>query len=188
MKNLMKQLFSVKNICICVLAFCIGYAISHYRTCHIQDRNETAKIKEQNNDAPRTEKRATGFFDAIKEALIEEGYRPSITGNGNVIYFKCEGQTFLVEADPRDSLYFYMLLPRILNVKPENINRINCLEAANKVSSDKKIVKICIDEDGDVNISYERSCPIGDDFRSLVPDAILRIRSAQDDFIEELNK
>lgn len=186
MKNLMKQLFSVKNICICVLAFCIGYAISHYRTCHIQDRNETAKIKEQNNDAPRTEKRATGFFDSIKEALIEDGYRPSITDDGDFIYFKCEGQTFLVEADSQDSLYFYMLLPRIKAVTPEN--KTKCLEAANKVTGNLKIVKVWIEEDSEVNISYERSCQIGDDFRALIPHAILSISGAQVDFFEELKK
>ena len=113
--------------------------------------------------------------------LTENGFRAEIDEDGDV-HFRYEGKHMYFIADDDDS-YFRITMPNIYQVEKEE--RIQVLEACNKISQDWKLLKalvindqlwlaveLFVDSTPNIDDFFERCCRIlhngCDDMRKLI--------------------
>lgn len=84
--------------------------------------------------------------------LSQEGYVPSIDKDGDV-QFKSEGRTYFIPVKETDPGFFAVYLINIYEVTPEN--KLQVLEACNKITATTKVSKVQIIEDQRVWITCE---------------------------------
>jgi hypothetical protein len=57
--------------------------------------------------------------------LLDEGFRPHITNNGNVA-FKCEGRNYYIDIDEDDEEFFFLVYPNFWPIESdEELSRVH---------------------------------------------------------------
>lgn len=109
--------------------------------------------------------------DIVSRHLNAESLRPEFTDSGN-LRFRNQGRVYVVHVDERDPLYFRLTMAFVADDKgPEARQRH--LEGCNAASTDVKVIKCFLDEDGDPTFAAEMFLVVPDDF-SLAFDRLLR--------------
>ncbi|MBQ9466518.1 MAG: YbjN domain-containing protein [Muribaculaceae bacterium] len=116
------------------------------------------------------------------EFLAEEGYRHKETNFG--LEFKSNGLTILFINSSNDEQIFQLILPGIYEMNDEN--ELAVLQAANKVSYEFKVVKAYVDNDNDVNVSFQILADSTPELNELMPRAIRMLEQARADFYRNL--
>jgi hypothetical protein len=80
--------------------------------------------------------------DTYVSFLLEEGYRPRLDDDEDVI-FKKEGLSFFILIDPSDPLYFRVVCPNLWEAESP-AERVRILEACNSGNSRSKAVKFTL--------------------------------------------
>ena len=116
------------------------------------------------------------------EFLAEEGYRYNETDFG--LEFKSNGLTILFINSSNDEQIFQLILPGIYEMNDEN--ELAVLQAVNKVSYEFKVVKAYVDNDNDVNVSFQILADSTPELNELMPRAIRMLEQARADFYHNL--
>ena len=89
--------------------------------------------------------------------------RPEITNTGNV-RFRRDNRNDVIHVDERDALYFRMTMAFVADDKSPAM-RQRRLEGCNAATSEVKVVKCFLDEDGDPTFAAERFVIVPGDFK-----------------------
>ena len=127
-------------------------------------------------------KHKTNLKSLLIEFLAEEGYRYNETDFG--LEFKSNGLTILFINSSNDEQIFQLILPGIYEMNDEN--ELAVLQATNKVSYEFKVVKAYVDNDNDVNVSFQILADSTPELNELLPRAIRMLEQARADFYHNL--
>lgn len=95
--------------------------------------------------------------DMYVSFLLEEGYRPEVDQDGDVV-FKREGRTYFIAVNEEDPGFFQLVLPNIWPIESE-AERLQVLVAADYSNATSKASKVFIMEDDvwvDVEFCFSR--------------------------------
>lgn len=112
-------------------------------------------------------------FEAIKEYLSIEGYRPQ--EEDGTMAFKAEDLTYFIFKDDNDEQFLNINLPGVFQVD-EN-NALEVLAACNRVNNDQKVVKAIVKNDS-VWICLEQLLDSDPQFDDIIPRSIQMIHYA----------
>lgn len=110
--------------------------------------------------------------EIYRSHLATEGYRAEITPAGNV-KFKREGRTVVIYVEEKDPTYFRMAMSFAESDKSAAA-RTRRLEAANLATSEVKVAKVYLDNDGDPAFSVEMFVIVPGDFKTMF-DRLLKV-------------
>ena len=79
------------------------------------------------------------------EFLQEEGYRPSIDDDGDIM-FKSQGSTLFIRTYNDDDVYLKVMLPGFWSIESDQ-ERAKVYYVANKVASEYKVAKVNVIKD-----------------------------------------
>ena len=94
--------------------------------------------------------------------LSSESMRPELNSAGNV-RFRSQGRTYVVHVDERDPLYFRLTMAFVAEDKSD-AGRQRLLEGCNAATSEVKVIKCFLDEDGDPTFAAEMFLVVPGDF------------------------
>jgi hypothetical protein len=118
------------------------------------------------------------------EYLEQEGYRPSISSEGNVI-FKADGLRHLILIDDKDEEYFAIMLFIWDIENSEDLAR--ALRAANTATRDTKVAKVHVTENGkDVYATIEMYISPPEGFARTCERCIRALKFAADKFVQQM--
>lgn len=120
---------------------------------------------------------AAAYFDHLKN----EGYVPN--RDGNLIRFKREGMNYVIVADPNDPTYFRLILPNFWSAS-DDAQRREAYEAMAKTSSNCKVAKLFISDEGAVSSTVEIFSPDLDSTIKVMDRCISATISAARNFVE----
>jgi hypothetical protein len=120
------------------------------------------------------------------EYLAQEGYRPSINSDGDVV-FKAEGLTHRILIDEKDEEYFSMVIFIIWEIEnSEDLPR--AVRAANAATRDTKVAKLHVDETGKyVTASLEMYVSPPENFAHTCNRCIHTLKYAVDKFVQQMS-
>lgn len=118
--------------------------------------------------------------------LTSESYRPEINAAGNV-RFRRDGRNYVIHVDERDPLYFRLTMAFAADDKSASA-RQRRLEACSTASSEVKVVKCFLDEDGDPTFAAEMFLVVPGDFKLSFPRTLRAMDSAYDRFQRRMNE
>lgn len=95
--------------------------------------------------------------------LAGESLRSEITPSGNV-RFRRQGRTYVIHVDERDPLYFRMTMAFAVEDKSPAM-RQRRLEGCNAATSEVKVVKCFLDDEGDPTFATEMFLIVPGDFK-----------------------
>ena len=121
--------------------------------------------------------------DDIRQYLASEGLQPEEKSYG--FYFRYQMLDFLIHWSDDDELYLSISLPYIF--KTDENNRVDVLEAANKVNMDKKIVK-CVVANEDVWLVAEQLLDSTPNYEDIIPRTLGSLLHARNSFYEYLKE
>ena len=115
--------------------------------------------------------------------LIEEGYRPTIDSDGDVI-FKHEGRAYFIDIDTSDEQFFRIVYPNFWSIESaEELARV--LYAANYATRMTKVAKVYLRSDGkDTIASIEMFFEQPEHFRSVFRRAMSALQTSITNFKE----
>lgn len=117
--------------------------------------------------------------------LSEEGYRPSVDKDGDVV-FKYEGHTYFVDVHNKDPEFFMIALANIWPIESEE-ERVKVMAAADYVNREAKAAKVSTKED-DVWVTVEMFVAQPEDFKGIFERALDAIGTGVDYFVKEMKK
>ena len=118
--------------------------------------------------------------------LASESWRPELNAAGNV-RFRRDGRNYVIHVDERDPLYFRLTMAFAADDKSASA-RQRRLEACNSATSEVKVVKCFLDEDGDPTFAAEMFLVVPGDFKLAFPRTLRAMDSAHDRFQRRLNE
>jgi len=121
--------------------------------------------------------------NAYMEYLRQEGYLPTIDGDGD-IQFKVAGDTYFIIVDDRDLQFFQVYT----GFKMDTVSQDAALNAANSSNRSSKVVKVAFSPDRKV-VSLTAELLLNDpkDFIPVFKRAISLIINAENNFMAQLN-
>ncbi len=84
----------------------------------------------------------SGASEAYSTFLTNEGYRPTLDSDGDVV-FKREGRTYLILIDDADPTFFRLVFPNFWEIESDP-ERLQVLLAAQSATADTKVAKVFI--------------------------------------------
>ena len=75
-----------------------------------------------------------------KDYLANQGYRPEIDGDGDVI-FKREGRTFIIFANEDDEEYFRLAYPNFWKLETEE-EKSRAVIVCDRINATRKVIKV----------------------------------------------
>lgn len=121
--------------------------------------------------------------EEIKEYLAQEGLRPQEEDYG--LYFRYQMLTFIIHWDEEDAFFLRISMPAIF-ATDEN-NRVDVLEAINKVNLERKVIK-CLLVDNDVWVASEQLLDTTPKYEDIIPRTLDALLGARMGFYEHLRK
>lgn len=119
--------------------------------------------------------------------LTAEGYRPTIDGDGDVM-FKDEGLTYYVIIDADDEPFFRLMLPSFWGIENAE-ERQRALVAANEATMKTKTAKVYVNSTGtNVSASIEMFFGRPDEFKQVFPRAMSALRTSVKFFVDAINR
>jgi hypothetical protein len=124
--------------------------------------------------------------DMYMEFLKEQGYTPNIDDDGD-IRFKYEGGTYYIIVDENDATFLHILYPYFWEIEsPEELARAK--DVVSYVNRTTKIAKIyLVRDDVDLSISAETLLNRPEDFKNCFIRMLRCIKTARNDFRDEMN-
>jgi len=119
------------------------------------------------------------------EFLAQQGYRPQIDEDGDVI-FKFEGKTLFMAVQAEDPQYFTVVLPKAWSVQ-DSKERTQVLIAANYANATSKVAKVFVIQD-EVWVAVELFLDDPMDFRKLFPRSISAIQTTVNQFVAKMRQ
>lgn len=113
------------------------------------------------------------------EYLRAEGYRPDEELDGVVCFRK--GDLHLHLPVTKDPDYFLLALLDVHSVL-DDADRHRVVRAANRVTAEAKVAKVCIDRVGDVTIDAELFCVPAEAFKTVFGRCLDALASARSQF------
>lgn len=123
--------------------------------------------------------------EIYSELLREEGYRPRIDEDGDVI-FKREGVTYYISIQEDDREYFRLVYPNFYRIKDDD-NRLQILEICNQLSVENKVVKVT-ERRGWVSAAVEVLCATPESISELLPRMIRLLVLNGHEFEEKIGR
>lgn len=124
----------------------------------------------------------------MKVYLQKEGFRPDVSEDGEDLYFKREGLSYIYFGHDEDERYFSIALPGIFDVTPESRSAV--LEIANQINLRMRVGKVVV-TDENVWCVYERFLTSQESLEEICPRAFDVLAGARQEFykcLEDLNK
>lgn len=118
--------------------------------------------------------------------LTAESLRPEINAAGNV-RFRRDGRNYVIHVDDRDALYYRMTMAFVADDKSPAM-RQRRLEGCNAATSEVKVVKCFLDEDGDPTFAAEMFLVVPGDFKLSFARTLRAMDSAYDRFQRRMNE
>jgi hypothetical protein len=115
--------------------------------------------------------------------LSKEGFRPTVSESGSVI-FKHEGGNFFLAANEDDVPYFQLVFPGIWAIESD-AERARAHVAASKATSDTKVAKVYVSGDN-VYVAVELFLPDIEQFSKIFDRALRVCRIAAKGFADEM--
>ncbi len=85
------------------------------------------------------------FTDMLLNFLAEEGYRPKIDDDGDIV-FKIEGGVYFISFDEKDSTYFSIVYPNFWEIENEDEHE-KVLDCASRTNATCKAAKVYVVKD-----------------------------------------
>ena len=119
--------------------------------------------------------------------LMNEGYRPTIDGDGRVI-FKHEGGTYFIQVDPKDDHYFQLVFPSFWSIDSSD-ELAHATMAANHATALTKVAKVFVLASGDqVSATIELFLERPDSFEGVLGRAMSALRAGVTNFAEKMKE
>lgn len=118
--------------------------------------------------------------------LRSESLAPTVDSNGNV-RFRRQGRTYVIEIDENDPLYFRLRLSFVAQ-DTSDTGRVRYLEGCNAASSQIKVVKCFLDEEGDPTFAAEMFVIVPGDFKASLDRVLRAIDGAHERFTRTVNE
>ena len=120
------------------------------------------------------------------EFLQEEGYRPSIDDDGDIM-FKSQGSTLFIRTYNDDDVYLKVMLPGFWSIESDQ-ERAKVYYVANKVASEYKVAKVNVIKDN-TYASYEIFISADDpQIKRIVGRLINILLGVRSDFAQYMNQ
>lgn len=127
----------------------------------------------------------SGSAQMYMEYLTQEGYRPSVDGDGDVV-FKEEGRTYYIEVDTEDQGYFRVVFPNFWCIESDE-ERERVLVAANHATMQTKVAKVYLRADGeDTSAAVELFLAHPKDFSAVFQRAMSALKASVRTFREKM--
>lgn len=133
------------------------------------------------------EKPVSPLANLYKSFLEEEGYRPHIDEDGDVV-FKEEGRTYYIDVDDSDEEFFRIVFPNFWEIEStEELARV--IYAANYATMKTKVAKVYVRSDGqDTIASAELFFADREQFKPVFHRAMAAIRAAVQTFVDKVRE
>jgi hypothetical protein len=118
--------------------------------------------------------------DIYSGHLAAEGLKPELNASGNV-RFRREGRSYVIHVDERDPLYFRLTMAFAVEDKSAAA-RQRRLEGCNTATSEVKVIKCFLDDDGDPTFAAEMFVVVPGDFKLALNRALRAMDSAYERF------
>jgi hypothetical protein len=118
--------------------------------------------------------------------ISAEGLRPETNAAGN-LRFRREGRSYVIHVDERDPLYVRLTMAFAVEDKSAPM-RQRRLEGCNTASSEVKVVKCFLDEDGDPTFATEMFVIVPGDFKLWFNRALRAMDSAFDRYTRKVGE
>jgi hypothetical protein len=119
------------------------------------------------------------------EFLTEEGYRPTVDQDGDVV-FKHEGKTYFIDVHEKDPSFFMIVLPNIWPIESAE-ERIQVLVAADVANREVMSAKVATKGDN-VWVTLEMFVKSPADFQGIFDRALSAIGTATDTFAAKMRE
>lgn len=126
------------------------------------------------------------IIDQVFDFLKSQGLQPEMREYG--ISFMYQMMSFYILKYENDEYFFRLVMPGIMDVDANN--RVDVLEACNKVTADMKIAKAYIFENDDVKsvwLSTEQILDQDPRFEDIVPRSLRTLMAAHAEFGKAIN-
>jgi len=120
-------------------------------------------------------------MDLYHEFLEEEGYRPSIDKDGDLM-FKIESQTYFVIVEEDDAEFFRLVYPNFWSIENED-ERARAYVAAHDATAKTKVAKVFVVND-DTWASLELFCNPPETVKTVLPRGVSSVQTAVDTFTQ----
>ncbi|RMG39081.1 MAG: hypothetical protein D6725_05955 [Planctomycetota bacterium] len=133
------------------------------------------------------ERRVSPLAQLYVSFLEEEGYRPHIDEDGDVV-FKEEGRTYFIDVDDSDEEFFRIVFPNFWEIESsEELARV--IFAANYATMKTKVAKVYVRSDGkDTIASAELFFGDREQFKPVFHRAMAAIRAAVHSFVQKVRE
>lgn len=121
--------------------------------------------------------------ELMKEYLQEEGFK--VTEEEYGLDFRYHGANFVYFNLEGDESFLQVSMPYLYKVDEEN--RIQALEVCNKLTCDRKVVKIVLIDD-EVWINFEVLVDTTPELGDIMPRALNMLSQAREQFYSEMEK
>jgi len=120
---------------------------------------------------------------AYMNILTEEGYRPSLDEDGDVV-FKKEGRSYLILIDENDPRFFRLVFPNFWPIESE-LERARVVQAASATTGKIKVAKVFVVRD-DVWATVELFVETPDSAKAVFERSMSVLTEAVDTFAEQM--
>ncbi len=124
--------------------------------------------------------------DFIRDFLADEGYRPELDKDGDIL-FKREGWSFFVLLDDNDKEFFRVLLPNIDHME-EGTSEDTVIRAALETARKIKVAKVFINKGTAIHVSAELLCENVEAFTKVLSRTLDCCLAARLGYNEEKNR
>lgn len=119
--------------------------------------------------------------------LTEEGFRPNIDSDGDVI-FKAEGGTYYIDIDAKDDIYFRIVFPNFWKVE-NNEELMRVIIAANHATMLTKVAKVYVNSDGkNTSASIEIFLSRAEDFKAVFTRSMSALKASVQNFLDKMKE
>jgi len=125
----------------------------------------------------------TELQEMYVDFLTEEGYKPSIDSDGDVV-FKKEGRTYFIAVRESDLEYFTIVLPNFWEIENER-ERLQVLISADAANAKSKVAKVFTIKDN-TWAAIEMFVNDPKDFEDLFARSLRAIDNSVNNFVEKM--
>jgi hypothetical protein len=127
----------------------------------------------------------TDLQNMYMQFLRQEGYSPSIDGDGDIV-FKAEGRSYYIVVNDGDLLFFQLIYPNFWEIESER-ERAKVAAAASYANRMTKVAKVYLTNRDDTSIATEILIAQPEDFKKVFSRCLSSITTALGHFRGRMN-